>query len=413
MRVLLAGFSSELLGALGGVLQPRSVVLLEEREVFERRRVAEQLRSIDLVGRIVHARYIQSREYRAAAEAEHAQAAFDAVVAAIEYAVPAAADLAERFGLPGAGAGAGAVYRDKVLLRASAERAGIHGPRWREACSVADCASFATEHGDMVLKPADRGGSLGVQLLGPGADLGAAWELAHDDERDLMLCRRPLARRFLVEERLRGPEYSVECLVRDGAVVFASVTAKHLWDGPYPVERGHDVPADLPEAETRALVDSMSRLARATSFGTGILHGEWIRTESGPALVECAARLPGDHITLLVNRAYDVNVAALLLRLLAGRDVELPAAPRRGAAIRFIGSDRPGRLAGVEGVEAARAIPGVERVFVKGPPGRPVHEVRFSLDRLGYAIAVAPTPAEAGALAERAIAEIRLVVEGG
>ncbi|MBN1172392.1 MAG: ATP-grasp domain-containing protein, partial [Micromonosporaceae bacterium] len=265
--------------------------------------------------------------------------------------------------------------------------------------------------GRCVLKPTNRQASLGVQLLGPDDDLAAAWEATRLVDEPRMLARGAMPMGFLVEERLDGPEVSVECLVDRGRPVFSNITAKLVQPGPRPVELGHTVPAPLPDAVSRRLASAMADLITVTGFGSGVLHAEWIlRNGTQPHLVECAARLPGDCIDTLIDLAYGGSILADLLAVLGGGQPATPPAARGGAAIRFL-TARPGVVSAVTGVDEARALPGVREVTVSTALGATVPATNSSWDRIGSVIATARTAAEAGELAARAAETIAVETE--
>jgi biotin carboxylase len=409
-RLLLAGLSTDLLDVLGRILPSHSVVVLEEAGLFKKREL-DRYREREPVDSVVLADYIQSDDYLAPLSAEHRNRPFDAVFPGTEYAVPAAADLAERFGLPGATLRAATCLRDKIRLREVAHAAGILGPAWTEATDETAAQRLAAQapHG-VVVKPADQAGSFGVRLLPPGADVVAHIAAVRAEPPDPMLCDRPLRRRYLVEERMVGREFSVELLVQGGAAIFTNVTAKHLWPGDRPVERGHDVPAPIVEPERQALVDASTRLVAATGFDTGILHAEWIVTDAGPALVECAARAPGDKIIDLLNLAYGFDVVTTLADLFRSRPVTVPARPVGGAAIRFLHA-LPGTVTGVDGLDKARSRPGVREAAVAVEPGASVNDLASSWDRIGYVLAAGRDVHAASEIADRAVGDIAVATQ--
>jgi biotin carboxylase len=263
--------------------------------------------------------------------------------------------------------------------------------------------------GDVVLKPADRAGSLGVQILCAGDDADDAddaWgQLVAQDADDPMLPSTESRRGILLEERLIGAEYSVEALVREGRMVWANATAKCVWPGRYPVEAGHDVPAPA-GAPSHALTRATGDLVAALGFGHGVLHAEWIVREGVPHLVECAGRPPGDGIVDLIDSAYGCDVLGLYLKIMMGRPITPPVA-KSGAAVRFLRAE-PGRVESVTGLEAAREIPGVSRVAVYPQPGEQITEVRSSWLRPGQVVATGETVELAAAAAESAVAAITI-----
>ncbi|MFJ8157356.1 ATP-grasp domain-containing protein [Streptomyces sp. NPDC094468] len=389
-QVVFVGYNAAYLRAVDGSVPAGSVVVIEEPDIIRKRELhgaADRFRCLD---RIVPASYQQSAEALDLAADLAAVRPVAAVVPGLEYAVPAAAALAEKLGLPGATETAAQTLRDKVRLREVTGAAGVRNPRWREVHGPADILDFAGD-GPVVVKPANRQASVGVQLLDSvdAATAAEAWERTSSAVEYEQVPDRPLRWRFLAEERLRGPEYSVEALVRQGEVVFENVTAKTVVPGPYPVELGHLLPAPLDEDTRTAFADALRALVAATGFGTGILHAEWILTEAGPTLVECAGRCPGDYLIDLIDLAYGTRIRVTLIDLLAGRPVTLPRSARQTSAIRFLAAG-PGTVTEVSGLDRAHELPGVRAAEVDVEAGQEVRPWASSWDRAGHVIATGP-----------------------
>ena len=324
--VVMVGFGKLLLNQMERFLPPDSVVVIEDPDIIRKRDVHEAAASLCCVRSVVAAPYHQDLALVAAADEHLAGAPAALVMAGLEYGVPGAAALAEHWGLPGAGVAAAAALTDKLRLREAAHAAGLRNPEWTEVHSAEDVRHFAAD-GPVVLKPANRHASLGVQLLEPGDDLAKAWELTVGAQDSLMLPDRELTWRYLAERRLHGSEFSVEALVRGGELLFVNVTDKLTAGGRHPVELGHVVPAALPGTVREEFTAAMSGLVKAIGYGTGILHAEWIYDEDGPVLIECAGRVPGDSITFLIDAAYGGNLIRSLTALLAGGTPKITAEP--------------------------------------------------------------------------------------
>lgn len=246
--------------------------------------------------------------------------------------VEAAGALAQTLGLPGPGAHAARVCRNKVLQRLAAPAL---APRW----TLLDPARGADGWNAFpaVLKPASRMSSSGVRAVaGPDA-LPPLLPGYGPDEL------------LLLEERIVGREFSVEALVRSGEVLWAGVTAKDTNESgtSFFTETGHTSPAPgLGPAQERLLLQANTEFLRAVGFGTGISHAEFrLTAEDRVVLMEAAARPPGDAITRLWRLATGMDLDAALLDLALGD--EPPTAPPRRRA-RQVYLDHPqGLLADV------------------------------------------------------------------
>jgi biotin carboxylase len=171
-----------------------------------------------------------------------------------------------------------------------------------------------------VVKPASRHSSWGV---------GTVRDLPELRER---LATYPPHEIVLVEERVVGQEYSVECLVQNRTVLFASATRKETNEGGGRdfVEMAHSVPC--PDAEAaKVLLDANSALMKALAFENGIAHSEWRIDQQGePRLMEVAGRVPGDAILPLYLLATGAPVETSLVDIALGEPASYPA-PRRFA----------------------------------------------------------------------------------
>ncbi|MBA6436580.1 MULTISPECIES: ATP-grasp domain-containing protein [Streptomyces] len=416
---VMVGYGAQLMAEVDRLLPAASVLIVEEPHVVKARDVHRAAAEHPCVAGVLSAATQDEARAHALAWSVPRPPDVRAVVPALEYGVVAAATLATAWGLPGGGAGAARILRNKLELRRAAARRGITQPEFAEATGPADVDALrARFDGSCVLKPANRQASLGVVLLGPGDDTEAAWRhtVAADEPR--LRVHYADAAQYLVEQRLHGPEVSVEALVHDGVIGFLNVTAKQVLPGRYPVELGHTVPAPADEpggAAREALSVAMAELVDAIGFSTGILHAEWVLTSDRPHLIECAGRLPGDHIPALIDLAYGGDgLVADLFALLAGDGPRPARVARRGAAIRFLPTPDPdvpeAVVRSVIGIAEAERLDGVRDVAVALVEGARVNEVTNSWQRGGHVVATGPTPSEAARTAERAAALVAITV---
>ncbi|WP_316755861.1 ATP-grasp domain-containing protein [Streptomyces herbicida] len=410
-QVVFVGYNAAYLRAIDGSVPDRSVVVIEEPDIIRKRELQDAAARFDCLDRIVPASYQQSAEALDLVAELTAARPVAAVVPGLEYAVPATAALAEKLGLPGATETAAQALRDKVRLREASGAGGVRNPRWREVHGPADILEFAGD-GPVVVKPANRQASVGVQLLDSVDAKGAAqaWERTSSAAEYEQVPDRQLAWRFLAEERLQGPEYSVEALVQGGEIIFENITAKTVISGRYPVELGHLLPAPLGQDTQHAFETAMRALVAALGFETGILHAEWILTESGPTLVECAGRCPGDYLIDLIDLAYGTRIRLTLIALLAGRPVTLPRSARQTSAIRFLAAE-PGTVTEVTGVNTAQELPGIQLAEVDVEAGQEVRPWASSWDRAGHVIATGPDADTTRQRVLDAVAAIRIATE--
>ena len=395
MTIIVAGFLRPLLKVAADSEPAGSFVVIEEPDVIAQRDLATFVPDLSVVRELIPWEY----QLPAAADRfflEHRDLDVIAVVPALEYAVPFAARLAERYGVPGATLGAAELLRDKHLLRSVTAVAGIANPESELVSDPDDVRDFARCHpGPVVVKPANRQAAVGTFIVKDLADIDRGWAQAIEQDEGVYVPRRAIATRMLAERFVDGPEFSVEMLVQDGQSLFANVTGKELVPGPRPVELGHIVPADIRAPVATALVDATRRVVDAVGFGTGFLHCEWIVAGGVPYLVECAGRMPGDHIMELIRHAWPLDIVRRYLAALRGEPPErVTSTPRFAGAVWFLHADT-GVVEGIDGLDEARAVPGIAVVDCEVSVGDQTHAIRSSWDRVGVIMAFGKDAAEA------------------
>jgi biotin carboxylase len=330
------------------------------------------------------------------------------VTSSSEYSVGIAGEVARALGLPHQDPAAVTLCRDKNRQRTRLSEAGLPGPRFAAVRMAGEAVVAAAAIGfPVVVKPVAGSGSIGVRLCATADEVReAADHVLCTDHQALAL---PPQQAVLVEEYLRGREYSVEVL---GTEV-VGVTRKHLGPVPYFVEIGHDFPAPLPGRERRVLADTAIAALRALGLGHGPAHVELRLTAAGPRVVEVNPRLAGGMIPRLVQEAYGVD---MILQTVAGAVGGFAGGPastqptEAAAAIRFLVPKVTGRLARVSGAEEVGRLPGVVEVVLNCHVGQDVVPGRSFRDRLGFVIATAETAETAAARAVAALAGLTVEI---
>ena len=226
--------------------------------------------------------------------------------------------LADALGVPAPGLRATRACRSKYLQR-------WYLPEFSPGCLVVppggrDAIAAGSVTYPAIVKPASRHSSSGVASVRDDAELR---------ERLRSYAGHETA---LVEDRVTGAEFSVESLVQEGKVIFASVTEKATTEsrGGAFVELAHTAPCGRGEVE-RVLLDANDRMLRMLAFEDGVAHAEWRIDMSGrPVLMEVASRTPGDGIPLLYLLATGVPLEPEIMRIALGEQASYPS-PRRYA----------------------------------------------------------------------------------
>ncbi|WP_019872676.1 ATP-grasp domain-containing protein [Salinispora oceanensis] len=224
--------------------------------------------------------------------------------------------VADALGLPGPGLRASRVCRSKYLQRwylSELSPVSVTVPGGQRAAFDPYAAPFPA-----VLKPASRHSSSGVITVETPAQLAEA------------VASYPEHEHLLVEEKVVGQEYSVECLVQEGKTIFASVTRKETTESHANtfVEISHSVPEGHVDVQAM-LLDANQQLLERLDFGSGIAHSEWRVDARGRVyLMEVAARTPGDGLLALYQLATGAALEPVIMRISLGEPASYPS-PRR------------------------------------------------------------------------------------
>ncbi|WP_225101363.1 ATP-grasp domain-containing protein [Streptomyces sp. CoH27] len=316
-----------------------------------------------------------------------------------DYFVPVAAAAAHALRLPGPDPQAVRRVRHKGSQRADLVASGVpvaahalvSGPE--EALSAVDRIGLP-----VVLKPTDGSGSMGVRLCTTRQEAAehAARLLARThNERGM-----PVARDFLVEQYVAGPEFSVEVFGQRAV----AVVAKHLGAAPHFVEIGHDVPAPVPAAEADALAATAVQAVKALGLGFGAAHVELRLGPDGPVLIEVNARLAGGMIPELIRAATGVDLVRAQVTAALGRPVDLEPRSSHHSSLRFLVVDAPSELGVLPDTGGLPHVTGTTLTGRLGVRLVPHHDYR---DRVAHVTATAPTAEDATRAAETALARLR------
>jgi biotin carboxylase len=336
------------------------------------------------------------------------EAPFDGVLTWDEARVLQAAKVAQALQLPGGDPDMVLRCRDKYLTRTALAEAGVPQPRSVMVASLAEALSVAEEIGyPVVLKPRAMAASLGVVRVDDPEQLSAYYGFARDTTV-------PGAWRYdlvLVEEYVSGEEISLDAAVYRGRVLPLFLARKQVAYPPYFEEVGHLVTADDPLLQDPQLLRILQDAHDALAFTDGMTHSEFKLTPDGPKVVEVNARLGGDLIPYLGQRATGIEPGAVAAAVACGISPSVVPSLRAAGAVRFFYVDEPDttiseiRFEPVDcpalDIAAALAEPGE---VLSPPPGG------TTFGRAAYATAVAGTAAEC--LAALDAAERALVIRG-
>ncbi len=300
-----------------------------------------------------------------------------------------AARASERLGLVHNAPEAAEAARDKHLMRCHFEAAGVPSPafrRWRVTDDPAVVA--AATRFPCVVKPTMLSGSRGVMRADDPAELAVRFA------RLALILASERCDDVLVEDFIPGVEVALEGLIDNGALrTLALFDKPDPLSGPYFEETLYVTPSRLPAAAQRAIQGAAQAAAVALGLRQGPVHAELRWNESGPVLIEVAARSIGGLCSKTLRFGTDMSLEELILRQALGLPID---APREGGAggVMMIPIPAAGHLRAVTGVEAASAVAGIESVEITARMNHPLVPLPDGDSYLGFIFARGETPEE-------------------
>lgn len=331
---------------------------------------------------------------------------FDGVVTFWDRDVELVAAIAAEFGLPGSSVESAAAARDKYLMRRILTEHGIPNIKYAQITTLEELGAAAADIGyPVVLKPVSASASKGVFKIQAESALAATWDLVREHvvpESDAMFGYN--RGRFIVEEFMTGPEYSVEALIDSSTVHVLGVTEKEI--DPSFEEVQHTFPAALSRQDADRIVRLVTEALVASGLSNCGTHTEVKKTPDGFRIVEVNGRLAGDFITTdLIPEATGVDVISATIAVSLGQQPDV--APRHSAAssVRFLMAERPGVLTKVEVDPRVLDNRDVMSVRMDKRAGDVVElpPSKFHDARLGYVITRGADSSAAGRLAKRVL----------
>ncbi len=345
-----------------------------------------------------------------AIEALHRRAPVAAIVAVDEQGVVAAATASARLGLRHNPTAAVAATRDKDAMRRLMGDAGLVQPPHRLARPGDDVAALAAAVGlPCVVKATSLSGSRGVIR----ADTADEAVTVADRVRAIATSAgaRPEAP-VVVEAFVAGVEVAVEALLRDGALhVLATFDKPDPLDGPYFEETLYVTPSRHPSALLERLHEAVAEAAAAIGLVDGPVHAEARLTPDGDVVVlEVAARSIGGLCARTLRFGAGISLEEVILRHALDLPLDDLDRERAAAGVLMIPIPRTGTLERIDGIEAARSVPGVVGLEITVLAGRPVRALPEGDRYLGFVFARGDGPSEVEASLRAAQASLDVVI---
>jgi biotin carboxylase len=339
---------------------------------------------------------------------------FDGIVAVGDRPALLAALAAERRGIRYHPPAAVEACSDKYLARERFRAAGMNVPAYYRVPLAADPLAAARRAPfPCVLKPLGLSASRGVIRAGDEPQFTAAFERIKRLLGSLEIrARRSEQDRFIqVEAFIPGREFALEGIVTDGRLrTLALFDKPDPLDGPFFEETIYVTPSREPEAVQRAILETVGAGVAALGLTHGPVHAELRYNERGAWMLEAAARPIGGLCARALRFSDGATLEELILHHALGEDVSGLRLAHPASGVMMIPIPRAGIYEGVEGVERAGAVPGIEAVAITAQAGQKLVPLPEGASYLGFLFArgAAPEEAEAALRAAHALLAFRI-----
>ena len=296
---------------------------------------------------------------------------------------------------------------NKHLMRLAFEEGGAPSPwstcfenvedAWKLYCD--------TDTQEMILKPSRNSGSRGIAKISKDlskTEFAELFERSKAESRD---------KSVMLEQFVKGPEFSVEIIVWKKVPYILTVTDKKTTEAPYFVELGHNQPSCFSKADVEEIKQAAYTGVLTLGLDCCAAHAE-IKLQDGKAyIMEIGARLGGDFIsTELTHLSTGIDMVAAAVNVALGIKPQLEATEEKhGVCIRYF-TPSPGKLVSISGIDCLKRDSSIYDYEIYCSEGDIIREVRSSTDRNGHVIVVKKTVEEAIARAEQILQEVNFNV---
>ena len=176
-----------------------------------------------------------------------------------------------------------------------------------------------------------------------------------------------------VESFIEGREFAVEGIVTRGELqVLAIFDKPDPMDGPFFEETIYITPSRENKRVQELMVQTTRRAVRALGLAHGPVHAELRVNSKGAWMLEVAARPIGGLCARALRFQGDVPLEELILRHAAGEDISNARLGDAASGVMMIPIPSAGIFQGVNGMEEATSVPGVEDVIITAKIGQKI-----------------------------------------
>ena len=342
-----------------------------------------------------------------------AQAApFDGILAVGDRQAFLAAILADKLGLPYNSPASVEAARNKFLTRQRFLAAGLPVPRFFRLNIAEDPVQVSEESPyPCVLKPLGLSASRGVIRADNPAEFRAAFQRigALLARPEIQVLREEQNQYIQVESFIGGQEYALEGVLTAGRLKTLAVFEKpDPLNGPFFEETIYLTPSAIQPVIQQAT----EKAIRAVGLTHGPIHAEARYDGRDVWVLEVAARPIGGLCAKVLRFDGGMPLEELLLRHAAGEDIAHIQREPCASGVMMIPIGRGGVYEGVEGLDSASEIAGVEEIAITAKIGQTMEPLPEGASYLGFIFARGKAPEDVERSLRNAHARLRFQIAG-
>ncbi len=293
---------------------------------------------------------------------------------ASDFAVVAQNYVAEKMGLPGNPISSTLCCTNKYEMRKKLKDANIPVPLFFKTSSEKELSEdIRSICFPAIVKPTDRSGSRAIAKVNNIDELKLAIKAA---------CTTSFSHEAIVEEYIKGPEYSCESITKNGIHHTLALTKKYTTGSPHFIETGHIQPSDIPADIQPKVIVQIHKALDALEIKNSASHAEFRLQPNGLIrIIEIGSRMGGDCIgSDLTYLSTGIDFLKATIQVALGEEPDLrPTHPPQTAEIKFLMNEND-----LNNFQKIKNDPTIYKISDFNTNG--LHEAQDSSTRIGYYI---------------------------
>ncbi|MCK5682320.1 ATP-grasp domain-containing protein [bacterium] len=327
------------------------------------------------------------------------------IAPATDVALPTAAVVAERLGLPGPGAAAAATLCHKVRFRDLQKKLKLPSPKVAHLKAAMPDHDLFTAH-PWIIKPTRSSGSKGIFII---KSLAQYLDFLPQSRLN------SLDGEVVLEEYIEGFQGTVEGVLSDYRVSLAFFLDRRTALPPYVATHGHHLPTLLAPHLQARIVAQLEVIFQKLAVKEGPFDADFVVSADSErcSILEMAPRLGGNSISRLIALATGFDLVDFSIKTALGLAPELPVeAVLTPTAVCLLGVEQDGLLAYDQAFAAElETCPWIHDLDFEVAPLTPVKAFINGRHRVGQLFIQAPTRALLDARVEQVLNGLTLTVD--